>query len=147
MADIEDRFIRWQGHTLSQLSLALSLLSGLSVGGLGLGVALLQKDTFRPNGIFATLFLIALAALLIAAFSSVGATVTRLLDFRLTAKKVREGELAEPLTMFGSDSNGWGRATWRLFWCTALSLLIAIACMCLSVAHVYLGSLLKAAEL
>lgn len=147
MADIEERFIRWQGHTLSQLSITLSLLGGLSVAGLGLSLALLQKDNFKPEGVFAALFLIALASLLVASFSSVAATVTRLLDFRLTAKKVRDGEIDEPLTMFGVTANGWGRATWRLFWCTALSLLVAIAALCISVANVYLGPLLHAAGL
>lgn len=147
MIDIEDRFIRWQSHTLSQLSITLSLLSALSVGGLGLGLALLQKEGYEPHGVFAKLFLLALAMLLIASLSSVAATITRLLDFRLTAKKVRNGDISEPLTMFGTDSNGWGRATWRLFWCTAVALIIAIACLCVSISQVYLGPLLIAAGL
>lgn len=48
MADIEERFIRWQGHTLSQLSITLSLLSGLSVAGLGLSLCR-RRNSMRPN--------------------------------------------------------------------------------------------------
>lgn len=147
MADRSKRFIRWQGHTMAQMSVVLALLSGLSLGGLGLCFSLLQQPSFKPSGGYAAIFLLTLLALLVAVLSSITATVTRLLDFRLTAQKVRSGEQDEPLTDFGTDATGYGKATWRLFWCTAVLLCIAVVLLSIVVAKVYLGGMFNAAGL
>lgn len=147
MADKSERFVRWQGHTMGQMSVVLALLGSLSIGGLGLCFSLLQQASFKPSGIYAAAFLIALLALFIASLSSIAATVTRLLDFRLTAQKIRRGEQDEPLTYFGADSTGYGKATWRLFWCTAISLCIAVVLLSVVVVKVYLGGMLNATGL
>ena len=147
MTDKSERFVRWQGHTMAQMSVVLALLGTLSVGGLGLCFSLLQQASFKPSGGYAAAFLLALLALFIAALSSIAATVTRLLDFRLTARKVRLGEQDEPLTYFGTDATGYGKATWRLFWCTAISLCSAVLLLSIAVAKVYLGGMISAAGL
>lgn len=103
-----ERFVRWQGQTISQLSTALALFSGLSVGGLGFLLSLLRDASFKPTGILAVLFLLAFLSLLVASISSCAAVVTRLLDFRLTAQKLRNMN-TEPLTLFGTDSSVYGK--------------------------------------
>lgn len=55
-----ERFVRWQGQTMAQLSTALSLLSGLSVAGLGFLFSLLREKDFLPTGFFALLLLCSL---------------------------------------------------------------------------------------
>lgn len=43
-------FNRWQGLAMAQLSVAVALISGLSVAGLGAGLLLLQNDKFVLTG-------------------------------------------------------------------------------------------------
>ncbi|MBA3006221.1 MAG: hypothetical protein FP810_06475 [Desulfocapsa sp.] len=147
MADKSERFIRWQGNTMGQMSVVLGLFATLSVGGLGFCFSLLQQSLFKPTGWYAVAFLITLLSFLVASLSGIAATVTRLVDFRLTAQKVRCGELEEPLTFFGTDASGYGKATWRLFWCTSVSLCLAVALLAIVCAKLYLGGLLDAARL
>jgi hypothetical protein len=132
---------------MAQMSVVLALLGTLSVGGLGLCFSLLQQALFKPVGWYAVAFLLALLSLLVASIASITATITRLLDFRLTAQKVRKGEEEEPLTYFGTDASGYGKATWRLLWSTAVSLCIAVVLLSIVSANLYLGRLLNAAGL
>jgi hypothetical protein len=50
MAD--DRYNRWQGLAATQLSVAIALISGLSVSALELAFSLLQGGDFLPCGMF-----------------------------------------------------------------------------------------------
>lgn len=140
-----ERFVRWQGPTLMQLSNALSLLSGLAIAGLGFLFSLLRDKDFSPTGIFAFLFLAALLGFFVASITGVAAAISRLLDFRLTARKIRNGDICEPLTFFGTDASGYGRATWRLFWALVVSFLIAIVSASIVISHVYLSAFLRTA--
>lgn len=135
-----ERFVRWQGQTISQLSTALALFSGLSVGGLGFLLSLLRDASFKPTGILAVLFLLAFLSLLVASISSCAAVVTRLLDFRLTAQKLRNMN-TEPLTLFGTDSSGYGKATWILFWVLLMSFSIGILLSSVVVGTFYLAGM------
>jgi hypothetical protein len=140
-----ERFVRWQANTMAQLSTALSLLLGFSVAALGFLFSLLQDKSFTPVGCYALLYLGALAAFFIASLVGIAAVVTRLLDFRLTATKVRSGSLEEPLTMFGTSASSYGKATWRLFWVLAVSFFVGVLCASVAISRVYLGSLFRAA--
>lgn len=144
MTENKERFVRWQGQAMAQMSVVLALLSSLSIAGLGLSFSLLQQTSFKPTGCYAVLFLLALLAFFVASLAAIVATITRLLDFRLTAQKVRNGEQVDPLTYFGTDATGYGKATWRLFWCTAISPCLAIVLVAIVVAHIYLGGLINA---
>ena len=138
MAD--DRYNRWQGLAIAQLSVAVALLSSFSVAGLGLELSLLQNDRFIPSASFQLAFLASMVFLLFAAFLSCGAVITRLLDFRLTARKVRKGkypDYARPLIIFNSDADSYGRATWRLFWGGCLSFIIGAGLLIVAVGATY----------
>lgn len=132
---------------MEQLSTALSLLSGLSVAGLGFLFSLLREKDFSPTGCYATLYLVALTALLIASASGIAAVITRLIDFRLTARKVRQGEVDEPLTYFGTNASGYGKATWRLFWSLLISFSVGVLLAVVVIAHVYLKGIIYAVGL
>lgn len=110
---------------MAQLSAALSLFSGLAVAGLGFLFSLLRDKDFIPAGWYAVIFLIALVAFFVAAASGIAAMITRLIDFRFTAQKVRNNFVEEPLTLFGTDASGYGKATWRLFWTLVISFSVA----------------------
>lgn len=135
-----ERFVRWQGQTISQLSTALALFSGLSVGALGFLFSLLQDTSFKPTGILALLFCIAFLSLLVASISGSAAVVTRLLDFRLTAQKLRKTN-NEPLTLFGTDASRYGKATWILFWALLVSFTIGILLSSVVIGVFYLASI------
>jgi hypothetical protein len=138
MAD--ERYSRWQGLAIAQLSIAVALISGLSVAGLGAGLSLLQNKDFYLSQPYNCIFAVSLILLLIAAFFSCGAVITRLLDFRLTAREVRKKQRPEynkPLTIFGSGSEDYSHATWRLFWssCAAFALGAILLVVTIGVAY------------
>jgi hypothetical protein len=140
MAD--DRYNRWQGLATAQLSVAVALISGLSVAGLGAGLSLLQNEHFMQSVPLKSVFAWSLLLLIFAAFLSCGAVVTRLLDFRLTARKVRKDknpDYVRPLTMFWLGANAYGRATWGLFWTSCISFLLGTALLVTSIAATYAG--------
>ncbi|PIY01697.1 MAG: hypothetical protein COZ23_01765, partial [Hydrogenophilales bacterium CG_4_10_14_3_um_filter_58_23] len=116
MAD--DRYNRWQGLVIAQLSVAVALISGLSVSGLAVGFSLIQIEEFVPCGAFKVMFAWSFPLLLLAALFSCAAVVSRLLDFRLTARKVRKDQKSDysrPLKIFWLGPEAYGRITWFLF--------------------------------
>lgn len=132
---------------MAQLSTALSLLSGLAAAGLGFLFSLSREKDFNPSGCYAVLFLIALAGFFIASATGIAAVITRLIDFRHTAQKVRNGSVEEPLTLFGTDASGYGKATWRLFWALVISFSIAVLLAAVVISHVYLKGIIAAVVL
>lgn len=125
-------YVRWQGLAILQLSVAVALISGLSVSALALGMSLLQNKEFVPPGAFAITFVWSFPLLLVAAVASSSAVVSRLLDFRLTARKVRRAKNSNyprSLTMFWLGPETYGRITWVLFWIGCLAFLAGVACL------------------
>lgn len=131
----ENRYARWQSQAIAQLSFAINLLLGLSVGALGFVVALLRDTAFTPSRFYATLFLAASVLLGIATACGLGAVVTRLLDFRYTTQKIRKmqtgGSSAETDELY-SDARALGSATWRLFWALAVCFVLGVAALVVS---------------
>lgn len=104
--------------------------------------SLLRDANFAPTGCYRAAFVASLTAFFVASSAGAAAVVTRLLDFRLTAKKVRKGETEEPLTIFGTDASGYGRATWRLFWTLVVSFSAAVLLASLVIVRVHLKRLI-----
>jgi hypothetical protein len=128
------RYVRWQGLAMAQLSIAVALITGLSVAGLGTGLTLLREDTFKVSGCWKWAFGLSQLFFISAALLGCAAVITRLLDFRLTAREVRKQEKPDykkSLKIFGCDADSYGKTTWRLFWpCCALLVLglVLLAC-------------------
>lgn len=138
MAD--DRYNRWQGLAIAQLSVAIALISGLSVAGLGIGVSLLQNDKFMPSSTLKCAFAWSMFLLLLAALLSCAAVITRLLDFRLTARKVRKDknpEYEKPLILFQLGPDAYGRLTWGLFWLSSSFFLLGVILLVVFIAGAY----------
>ncbi len=113
------RFVRWQKYTIEQLTFALNLFLGLSVGSLAFGVTLLQNESFSFSGCSKVAFSGGLIALVLSVVSGCVAVVTRLLDFRYTARKVRADKKYNPESeagVYSYRSKILGQLTWRLFW-------------------------------
>ncbi len=126
----DPRYVRWQGIAMAQFTVAIALLSALSISMLGAGSALaLHRDTPNPgaHGLALGLSMLLLTAVVLLCLL---ATVSRTLDFRLTARKVRGKRC---LTMFGLDKDQFGRISWLCFWSALLlflggSLLFVSSC-------------------
>jgi hypothetical protein len=143
MADT--RYNRWQGLAIAQLSVAVALISGLSVAGIGAGLSLLQQKDFLLCGAYKSIFAWSFVFLLFAAIFSCSAVITRLLDFRLTARKVRKEQKKDynrALTIFWLGPDAYGRATWGLFWLGCVFFVVGVAFLFVSVGATYADRLL-----
>ena len=78
-----ERYNRWQGLAIAQLSVAVALLSALSVAGLGTGLSLLQSKDFVAALQCRGLFAASLASFLGCAFCSCGAVFSRTEQVRI----------------------------------------------------------------
>jgi len=123
-----ERYIRWQGYTISQLTFALNLFFGLSVASLAFAFTLVKDKEFQLIGCPKTLFQISLLSLCVSIVVSCGVVVSRLLDFRFTAKKIRSDETAtiEDSSVYKYQYKILGALTWRLFWIQLLTLGIGL---------------------
>lgn len=131
---------RWQGLAIAQLSVAIALIAGFAVAGLGAGLSLLQNEKFALIGWWKCAFALSQLFFVMAAFLSCGAVITRALDFRLTARTARKAQRQDynrSLTIFGCSSDGYGRATWRLFWSSCVSLALGAGLFITSIAQAY----------
>lgn len=139
-----DRYNRWQGLAINQLSVAVALISGLSISCLAFGFSLIQNKEFVPIGAFKVIFAWSFPFFLLAALFSFFAVVSRMMDFRLTARKVRQDKkptYSRPLKIFWLGSDAYGRITWVLFWFSCIALVIGIVSLFASVWITYANPL------
>jgi hypothetical protein len=136
----DTRYNRWQGLAINQLSVAVALISGLSVSGLALALSLLQNKEFVPAGIFRSLFAYSFPTLFLAALLSSAVILSRALDFRLTARRVRKSQVpdyAKPLTIFWLGPEAFGTITWGCFWFACVALLLGVLILCATIVVTY----------
>jgi glycerol uptake facilitator-like aquaporin len=139
-----ERFNRWQGLAINQLSVAVALISGLAISSLAVALSLLQNRHFAPAGYIKFLFACCFPSLFLAALLAVGTVVSRLLDFRLTARKVRKAEnkdYARSLTICGLGPEAYSSLTWLLFWTSCVALLIGSFLLCGTIVATYASRL------
>lgn len=101
-----ERYVRWQNHRVSQLSFSINLFLGFSVASLAYVINLLLNSE-KGNTVLE-------CVLITWAFSAVAgciATVTRLLDFRYTASKIRSPNGCNKFL-----AAHLGKVTWGMFW-------------------------------
>lgn len=101
-----ERYVRWQDYRVSQLSFSINLFLGFSVASLAYVINLLLTSA-RSNSALE-------CVLMIWAFSAGAgciATVSRLLDFRYTALKIKSPNGCN--TFIAAHL---GKVTWVMFW-------------------------------
>ena len=106
--------------------------------------SLLQNKEFLPSGLFKSFFAWSFVLLVVAALFSCAAVITRLLDFRLTARKVRKEQksnYSRSLTIFRIGPDAYGRATWGLFWLSCVSFVLGVVFLFVSVGATYAARL------
>ena len=134
------RYNRCQGYAIAQTSVAVALLSALSIAGLGTSLSLLQNKEFvaalHYKFTFAATFVLFFACI----FCSCTTVISRTLDFRITARKVRKQSdpgYDKPLTIFWLTSKTYGKLTWFFLWSACLTFAIASATLVISAGAVY----------
>lgn len=122
-ADRRQKFVRWNGYAMAQFTVAIALLSTLSVSAIGAGITLSQHPPISNSGVHSLAFAISMLFFIASILASLSAVISRTLDFRMTARKLR-GRL--DCTMFGWDDKKFGRVSWFLFWVSTASFFIGV---------------------
>jgi cytoskeletal protein RodZ len=113
---------------MGQLTFVLNMFFGLSVGALAFSFSLVRDKEFLLSACPKLTFQIGLISLCIAVFVSCAAVMSRLFDYRYTAKKIRsdEKEEVEESAVYKYKSSFLGRLTWRLLWVQVVTLGIGL---------------------
>jgi uncharacterized membrane protein YbhN (UPF0104 family) len=133
---LDSRYNRWQGLAVAQLSVAVALISGLSVSALALGISVLRNKEAVLFGNSKAVFLSVFPFLLLSVIASTACVISRLLDFRLTARIVRKRrnpDYQRSPTIFRLGPDTYGRITWLLFWSSWIAFLIGITLLCITI--------------
>jgi hypothetical protein len=117
--DENEPYTRWQGFRISQLSVCISLFLGFAVATLGFSINLLIQPSYPITARFAKIlfFFSLVCGLLSVLLGSVGC-LTRLADFRKTAKVSRhrsDPKMKAEVDRWRDDYMRLGRWTWGLF--------------------------------
>lgn len=110
--DQKERYIRWQNYRITQLSFSINLFLGFAVASLGYAINLkLGGGADQAVPLDCIIILWSVSAAL-----GCAATVSRLLDYRYTAKKIKDGG------GFNTFMAKWsGPVTWGCFWLQILA--------------------------
>ncbi len=103
----QERYVRWQDYRITHLSFAINLFLGFAVASLAYAINLKLED--RPLGnlpVETTIIWWAVSA----AFGCI-ATMSKLLDYRYTARKIKDGGSFNTFM-----AKYCGPATWGSFW-------------------------------
>lgn len=136
----EDALVRWETTRRDQLGVAIALLFGLASAALGFCGSLLTAEHAVFGGCGTYLYLLATGTFFVTILLSIAATVTRLLDFRLTARKLRlegRGEKGAVIDRLKSVTRCFGRCTWGLFYCQLGGFVLGVALLLLALWHIF----------
>lgn len=103
----KDRYIRWQGYRISHFSFAINLFLGFGVASLAFAI---NQKLGSASKIEATLNSIIIWWAFSVSFGSI-ATISRLLDFRYTAQKIKSKDCINSFM-----AKACGPASWAMFW-------------------------------
>lgn len=108
----QERYVRWQDHRVTQLSFAINLFLSFSVASLAYAINLKLENKLHGNIPFEFIIYWWAAS----AASGCVATMSKLLDYRYTARKIKDGG------RFNTYMAKWcGSVTWGAFWVQVLS--------------------------
>lgn len=110
MADMtpeqRERYIRWTDYRVNHLSYSINLFLGFAVASLAYAINLKVEGKLATCALDASLIIFGVSAL----FGCL-ATVTKLLDYRYTARKIKDGGAFNEFM-----AEHIGAFTWAFFW-------------------------------
>jgi hypothetical protein len=117
--DENEPYTRWQGFRINQLGVCISLFLTFAVATLGFSINLLIQPTYAMTECFAKVFFsLSLAAGLLSVLLGSMACLTRLADFRKTAKVARHranDNMKAEVERWRRHYKKLGRWAWKLF--------------------------------
>lgn len=142
--DQNERFIRWQTVLRDQLTFLNSLLLTISTGIVGFIISLLANSEFKliccQKLFFTTGFILVLFSVLMGLCTA----YSRLLDFRMTANKIRrenEGSGQSDLDELKKLMKLYGKTTWFFFYSQLITLGIGIIKLMIAFCWIYKAKL------
>ena len=117
-----ERFVRWQGYTIQQLSFTVNLFVGFAVASLAYIISLkVNHPELEFNHV------VPIVSWSFSALFGVIATLSRLYDFRYTASRIRHGDDNKDLT------EDLGDLTWYMLWLQILAYALGAFCFILGI--------------
>lgn len=101
-----ERYIRWTDYRVNHLSYSINLFLGFAVASLAYAINLKVEGKLATCALDASLIIFGVSAL----FGCL-ATVTKLLDYRYTARKIKDGGAFNEFM-----AEHIGTFTWAFFW-------------------------------
>lgn len=129
----KDRFIRWQRAANDQLGYAMNLILTLSVASLGFALSLLRDSNFSPGCTAKCTLLFSFLTLALSAACGVFGTITRVRDFRGTARQA-SSRPDKPGKLYLDDL---GRLTWAFFYSELSTFLVGAVLLALTLLMTY----------
>jgi hypothetical protein len=136
----DDTLIRWQKEQREQLGSAIALLFGISSASLAFCASLLTIDSLTLGDDKTWFFLSAVTFFVLAILASVGATLSRLRDFRVTVKIVEKRDKPEEkaeVEKLRVRSRRLGELTWWLFYAQLFTFCVGAVCLLITLWHVF----------
>jgi hypothetical protein len=112
----KERYVRWQDYRINQLSFSINLF--LSFGVASLAYAINLKIT-KVAGVSQSEIVLSIYWWSASAVLGTIATLSRLLDFRYTARKIKDSSESDKC-----KAKMLGKVTWSTFWAQVMTYLI-----------------------
>jgi hypothetical protein len=128
-----ERGTRWQKNTLDQLGYALNLILTFTIAALGYCFVLLKDASFTPSCSAKCAFLFSLGALALSAICGIFCVLTRLWDFRETARRARN----DPEALTKEEVRALGRRTWVFFYIELAAFALGVTALAITLLLTY----------
>lgn len=112
----KERYVRWQNYRINQLSFSINLF--LSFGVASLAYAINQKIT-HASGVSQPEIVLSIYWWSASTVLGTIATLSRLLDFRYTARKIKDSSESDKC-----KAKILGKVTWGTFWAQVITYVI-----------------------
>jgi hypothetical protein len=137
LSEKNDKCQRWRRIAIDQLGYALNLTLTFAIATLGYCFALLKDEVFRPGTSAKCAFILSMLALALSGICGFTAVVTRLWDFRGTARRACN----HPAAPAKDELRGLGTSTWVLFYVQLGAFAIGAGALALTLLLTYGGKL------
>jgi hypothetical protein len=139
--DETERYNRWQGYRIGQLTLCNSLFLTFSIATLGFCINMLVQPVFTITDCYAKVFfLFSIIIGLLSLSSGSVACLTRLADFRATAQVARhsgDSTKAGAVACWRARYKLMQKWTWRLFYCQLFTFGVQVILLMLTLGITY----------
>jgi hypothetical protein len=112
----KERYVRWQNYRINQLTFSINLFLGFAVASLAyiINIKINSPSNNGNAALFLPVYLWSASAVL-----GTVSSLTRLLDFRYTARKIKDNNACDK-----EKAKFFGKLTWGSFWAQVITYVI-----------------------